>query len=202
MGDQHHPEVLELRQCPSVPWKNGGGTVRPLVAHPPDAGFDDFHWRISVAEVTADGPFSGFQGVDRCVVLLDGQGILLSAEEGGEWLLDRPLQVLKFPGELSLTASLIQGPIRNLSVLVRRELCRMAVEPIEGVTQRVFDQGGATLVLCLAGSALIESQAPDSIHLGPEQALLWRAQTPAWRLRCDQASTRLIVVQCGASATP
>ncbi len=201
MGDQQYPEVLELRQCPSVPWKNGRGTVRPLVAHPPNSGFDDFHWRISVAEVTADGPFSGFQGADRWVVLLDGEGIRLSTEEGGEWLLDRPLQALKFPGELSLTASLIQGPIRNLSVLVRRELYRLAVEPIEGATQRVFDQGGATLVLCLAGSALIESQALDSVHLGPEQALLWRANTPAWRLRCDQASTRLIVVQCGVSAT-
>lgn len=195
------PEFLELQKCPSVPWKNGGGTVQPLVVHPPDAGFDDFHWRISVAEVTADGPFSGFQGVDRCFVLLDGQGIRLSAGVGSDWLLDQPLQALHVKGELPLSASLIAGPIRNLSVLVRRELHHVAVEPIQGVTRRAFDNGGATLVLCLAGAALIDTQTFDGVHLGPEQALFWRAQTPAWRLRSEQASTRLIVVQCGASAT-
>ena len=201
MAVPQFPQRLELRECASVPWKNGGGTVRALVVHPADAGFDDFQWRISVAEVTSDGPFSSFSGVDRCIVLLDGQGMRLSTKAGADWLLERPLQALHVKGELPLSASLIGGPIRNLSVLVRRNFHRMAVQPIEGACQRVFDEGGGALVLCMAGTAMIEIPALDGIHLTPEQALFWRAQTPLWRLRCETADTRLIVVQCGASAT-
>ncbi|MFN9927385.1 MAG: HutD family protein, partial [Phenylobacterium sp.] len=49
----------------AVPWKNGGGITRELAVWPPGASFDDFVWRVSMAEVHQDGPFSSFPGVDR-----------------------------------------------------------------------------------------------------------------------------------------
>ena len=56
-----------------VPWKNGGGVTREVAAFPDGAGFDDFLWRISMAEVRADGPFSVFPGVDRVLAVLEGR---------------------------------------------------------------------------------------------------------------------------------
>ena len=61
----------------AAPWKNGGGSTTEIAISPPDAGFDDFDWRISVATIAADGPFSAFAGIDRVITLLAGAGVLL-----------------------------------------------------------------------------------------------------------------------------
>jgi len=54
------------------PWKNGGGTTRDIASSPPGASLDDFVWRLSLAQVDRDGPFSRFDNVDRTLVLLSG----------------------------------------------------------------------------------------------------------------------------------
>ena len=55
-------------------WKNGGGTTRELLAWPSPA---DWVFRLSVAEVQADGPFSSFAGVQRWFAVLSGAGVRL-----------------------------------------------------------------------------------------------------------------------------
>ncbi len=60
--------------CPAAgrverPWKNGGGMTADVAASPPGAGMDGFDWRVSIARVEADGPFSVFPGVDRTMAL-------------------------------------------------------------------------------------------------------------------------------------
>jgi len=60
--------------CPPKPWRNGGGVTRDLCAG--DAGVPgdpSFHWRLSLADIDRDGPFSCLPGVDRCLVLLEGR---------------------------------------------------------------------------------------------------------------------------------
>ncbi|MBM7325185.1 HutD family protein, partial [Agrobacterium sp. S2] len=48
-----------------MPWKNGGGVTTEIIVHPAKASMADFDWRISMANVAQDGPFSIFPGVDR-----------------------------------------------------------------------------------------------------------------------------------------
>ena len=72
---------FDLRTVPATPWKNGGGSTRELVCWPPGAGTDDFGWRVSVARIAAAGPFSAFAGVDRQIMLLDGDGVTLHGEQ-------------------------------------------------------------------------------------------------------------------------
>lgn len=60
-----------------MPWKNGGGMTRELVCQPPDADMDSFDWRVSIAHIASDGPFSSFSGVDRIITLLSGGGVHL-----------------------------------------------------------------------------------------------------------------------------
>ncbi len=58
-----------------MPWKNGGGETVEIAVFPEGAGFKDFGWRISLASVASDGPFSAFPGIDRTLTVIDGVGI-------------------------------------------------------------------------------------------------------------------------------
>jgi environmental stress-induced protein Ves len=60
-----------LDRVAPTPWRNGGGVTRELVVFPVH---ENWHWRISVAEVTQDGPFSRYEGVQRWFAVLSGGG--------------------------------------------------------------------------------------------------------------------------------
>src|SRR5260221_10136315 len=70
--------VLSLSDYRRIPWKNGGGYTTEIATHPPGSGFASFAWRISVADIEQDSPFSTFNGVDRTLVLLAGGGMRLT----------------------------------------------------------------------------------------------------------------------------
>lgn len=55
------------------PWSNGLGLTRVL------AKGDG--WRISVAEVSSDGPFSRFDGVFRQALIINGRGCKLTTDD-------------------------------------------------------------------------------------------------------------------------
>ncbi len=86
---QSQLELIRSADITPTPWKNGGGSTRTLAQWPADSGLENFAWRISVARIEHDGPFSGFAGVDRTLILLDGNGMLLNFK-------DRPVQARKF----------------------------------------------------------------------------------------------------------
>lgn len=67
--------IVPLAGIPSQPWRNGGGVTRELLAWPASG---DWQVRISVADVSADGPFSLFQGIERGFAVLEGEGVALS----------------------------------------------------------------------------------------------------------------------------
>ena len=58
-----------------MPWKNGGGETVEIAISPADAGLDGFDWRLSMATVATDGPFSVFPGIDRSLAVIRGAGI-------------------------------------------------------------------------------------------------------------------------------
>ena len=52
-----------------MPWKNGGGETVEVIVHPEGASLSDFGWRVSMATVASDGPFSVFPGIDRTLAV-------------------------------------------------------------------------------------------------------------------------------------
>jgi environmental stress-induced protein Ves len=58
--------LFERAQLRASPWKNGGGVTREIACHPPQAGMQNFDWRISIAHIGSDGDFSVFTGSSRC----------------------------------------------------------------------------------------------------------------------------------------
>lgn len=116
-------QVLSPADYRRMPWKNGGGHTTEIVAHPARSGMASFTWRVSVADVEADGPFSAFAGVDRTLVLLSGAGMSLHGE--GESLeLRTPYEPVRFSGDQSLNCHLVAGSVRDFNLMVRRGIAR------------------------------------------------------------------------------
>lgn len=108
-----------------TPWKNGGGTTSEIAIDPPQAGFDDFVWRTSVATIARDGAFSDFPGIDRTLVLLSGAGMDVAlTPQGGEstrHTLHVPYVPFPFSGDTALHAWLKDGPTADFNLMVRRD---------------------------------------------------------------------------------
>ena len=83
-----------LREHTEMPWANGGGTTFE-VARFPQSG--DLDWRVSLAEVKEDGPFSVLSEIDRTLILLEGVSVTLSSTDQVIEL--KELDPYSFPGE-------------------------------------------------------------------------------------------------------
>jgi uncharacterized protein len=106
-----------------MPWKNGGGHTIQIASYPEGAGVGAFDWRVSVADVAADGPFSQFPGVDRTIALLAGAGMRLDG--GGHAVeLRAPYEPYAFGGDDPIVCTLFGGAVRDFNLMVRRERAR------------------------------------------------------------------------------
>ena len=101
-------------------WKNGKGETTEMAvafASPDDS---DFAWRISRASVCEDGPFSCFEGVDRCLTVLPGKGASLGLSHAGESSVLTPLEPFCFPGDVPTEGTLSSGAVDDFNVMTRR----------------------------------------------------------------------------------
>lgn len=108
-------ERVALADTPPMPWKNGGGLTRELLAWP---AFGDWQVRVSVAEIESDGPFSSFPGADRWFAVLAGGGVALTVD-GHAHVRRAGDPPLAFPGEATVDCRLLQGPSRDLNLMLR-----------------------------------------------------------------------------------
>ncbi len=162
------PRRIGLSALPPQRWKNGAGVTREIAAWPPGAGIDDFEWRLSVAELERDAPFSAFPGVDRCIVVLDGAGMSLSDDRGVPVQALRPFEPWPFEGERVLLATLPHGPCRDFNVMTRRGHWRAALDVLRHSATAVA--ADASLLMACTGRWRVAGQ-----ELAPLQALLWEA---------------------------
>jgi environmental stress-induced protein Ves len=126
-----------LEDSVATPWANGGGLTREVTAHRQG---EQVLWRLSVAEIAADGPFSAFAGVARVHVIIKGAGLDLRGVDGV--LAARPFVPLAFDGALALEARLLDGPCRAFNVMY---------DPA-AITAEVIVQAGASAFRVAAGT--------------------------------------------------
>lgn len=110
-----------------TPWKNGRGFTTQLAID--DGGsIVDFGWRISMARVDEDGPFSSFLDYERSLVLLRGHGIELRHDDGTVDRLVAPLDIARFDGGRSTHGCLVDGGITDFNVITRVSRFRSHVD--------------------------------------------------------------------------
>lgn len=168
-----------------MPWRNGLGTTVELARQDLDDG-SGFAWRLSKADVTSDGEFSNFSGYDRCLLLLEGNGLTLDCA-GSVERLEQPLQAARFRGEDPTFATLHDGPVRDFNIMTLRRYCsaKVIAQAHSGAAQIKVD---ADLLLLYAVDGELQLAAADTGELAlPAQHLLIIRQPARQTLHCNAA---------------
>ncbi len=158
-----------------MPWKNGGGLTREIFRFPEAAV--DWQWRISIAEIAADGPFSAFPGCDRELLLLSGAGMRLQFAGRSETL-HKPYDSIRFSGEEPVESFLLDGPTSDFNAIWRRDAVAITLErrAMIGNLWCIPEPGVSWFVYFLSGRGRIKSdsdspaiEAGDAVWLEPER---------------------------------
>jgi environmental stress-induced protein Ves len=123
-------------------WKNGQGLTEEVAAFPAGSDTDSFDWRLSIAHVGADGPFSVFAGIDRTIALLDGEGLALDLPEGRTVTLMPGGAPFSFPGEWEISSRNPGGPTIDLNIMTRRGRCTHAMRRLALAPGEAFAASG------------------------------------------------------------
>ncbi|WP_202841267.1 HutD/Ves family protein [Luteimonas saliphila] len=163
--------VIPAHEYRRVRWINGAGWTREIHAEP---GGEGWAWRLSIAEVEADAPFSLLPGVDRELVLLEGDGLRLRFDDGETRELLPPHQRLRFAGDRALGGQPLDGRAVAFNLMWRRDAVATQLwhRPLAGPMVLFMDPGTTWVVYLLAGRAHLEGDDPlPSMAMG-DTALL------------------------------
>ncbi|MGF6976176.1 environmental stress-induced protein Ves [Paraburkholderia sp. JPY465] len=117
-------EVRSIAALPVERWRNGGGVTRTIAS---DASGES-QWRISLAEVERNGPYSRFEGIDRISLVLRGAGVTLRDERSTVQL--RPFEAAGYDGDAQWNATLVDGPVTVLNAMTSRGRYRARIRNI------------------------------------------------------------------------
>ena len=139
-------------------WKNGAGwTSEILKVHgSDDRDTNDWDWRLSIAEIEADGPFSAFPGVERGLVLLSGNGLRLNFDDDASVReLLPPHDRLRFAGGRIASCELIDGATRDFNMMWKRDRCSAQLwhRPLVGTMVMFVAPGEAWAAILVADGA-------------------------------------------------
>jgi environmental stress-induced protein Ves len=158
--------VLRADDHVRMDWANGGGTTYQVATSPEGADLDAFDWRVSLADVDSGGRFSTFAGIDRVLMVVEGPGMELVVD--GRFVPLGPLDPLRFDGDAITTATLPNGPTRDLNVMTRRGRCTATLDVVtvvDSVEVAPVEQGDV-LVVVVDGDV-----RADDVPLWPRDAL-------------------------------
>ena len=182
--------IISPQQWQTQRWQNGGGITHQLCRQDDAQGM---LWRLSVAEVASDGPFSRFEHIDRIIMLLDGAGFSLHGEGFAPQVLNTPLTPFAFAGETPIQCSLINGAVRDFNLMTRRGALQAQLQVLDinsrGCSLPVVDQ---TLLFVASGEVEVEFKQ-QSITLAAEQTLQLSADNDAADETRDSGKLQLSV---------
>ncbi|MFB2684881.1 HutD family protein [Shewanella mangrovisoli] len=129
-------QIIRYEECESSLWKNGGGSTKQLLIWPKGADLSNFDFRISIATISSDGPFSLFHGIDRQLCILEGEGVKLHIKGNDlgqtEEIILRPNDPpFCFSGETQIESKLLVNQILDFNVMTRRGKYRACIEQLE-----------------------------------------------------------------------
>jgi environmental stress-induced protein Ves len=150
----------------SMPWRNGGGTTTELVIAPEGASVsaERFLYRVSIADVASDGPFSRFDGYDRHIMLLGGAGITLDCGAHGRIDLRAPFEPHAFSGDWDVEGTLVAGAVRDFNLMVDRARATSTLDVQVLEAARSFACGpGSTCIVHVIEGALADAGEGDTL---------------------------------------
>jgi len=164
--------MLQLRPSDYrvMPWKDGGGSTTEIAIEPAGASLSDpFLWRVSSARVESSGPFSHFPGRARLLTLLEGSGLILDIDGQGRQRLKHPGQMIAFPGDAKVHATLIQGPCVDFGIISDPARAKVTLEWLNlGTEATAITVSPTTLLFAPWGPVRVD---PLGVELEPQECL-------------------------------
>ncbi|MBP6716661.1 MAG: HutD family protein [Acidobacteria bacterium] len=198
--------ILRASDYRRTRWKNGGGETMQVAISPADANLDDFDWRISMATVASDGPFSVFAGVDRTLCIVNGCGVDLHMRDAPAQRLTTTSAPFSFSGDVAVRSALVAGPVTDFNVMTRADRCRHTVRRVRlrADDECALDRD-VQFIFCESGALSIAAASPASsgnatARLTPtDTCVLTVPHTANRRIRADadvDASVLLVTISC------
>ncbi|MCC6912644.1 MAG: HutD family protein [Rhodospirillaceae bacterium] len=181
-------QLLRSSGYKRMPWKNGGGETIEIMVSPPAADFTSMDWRLSMATVASDGPFSSFPGIDRTLSVLSGT-LRLSIDGTNVDLMEMS-PPHAFSGDAATHGAVLRGPVTDLNVMTRRagfthEVRRLSVMGEKSVTP----PPGTLILFCHAGAVTL----PDGESLKALDTAVSRSAGAPMTFRADVLSTLYVI---------
>jgi uncharacterized protein len=142
-------QIIRFTDLQQTPWKNGKGITREIaIARVGDA----LIWRLSIADVGIDGPFSKFEGLSRILTVIEGQGMELISHD--ETLKADCAVPVSFDGALEIQSRLKAGPLRDLNLIYNPSFCTGHAEVITGASKHSIEAKPLriTALHCIVGA--------------------------------------------------
>jgi len=184
--------LLRASDYRRVRWKNDGGWTTEIARDPIDEALD-FRWRVSIADIESDGPFSLFPGVDRDLVLLSGAGMDLEFADRAPLRIAERFQHVHFRGESEIHCRLIAGPTRDFNVMVRRGAMRAEVlaRPLVG-SMVIFPEADAEWLIYVHAGQAVARHGDSQIPAASGETILARPDSGLGRVVLEGAGELML----------
>ena len=160
--------LVRLADITPLPWKNGGGHTRELLAWPDAVNWD---LRISVAEIRQSGPFSAFPGVDRWIAVLSGAGISLeTVGKEAQELNTAQLSLHAFSGDAHTQCTALGTVTQDFNVMWLRAKGRLQQQSLQQMP--MIDTTAAMAALFVVRPVTVTATSKETWQL-PALSLAW-----------------------------
>lgn len=160
-------QLIKYAELIQTAWKNGGGVTRDIAS----ASVAGNHiWRLSMADVTSDGPFSDFAGFVRILTVIKGRGMALESQD--DVLQADPWIPVRFDGATQVFARLKSDASTNLNLMFNPHYCQGDVVILKGPhheSLKLASPSQEASVHCLSGILNINSDT--TLYPGDTAAL-------------------------------
>lgn len=136
------------------PWKNGGGSTMEIMAATEGGRL---LWRVSIAEVTGNGPFSVFPGMERVLAVIDGAGMRLSVDGASPATVTPSGGTFRFRGDAGVTCALIDSPCRVFNLMFDRTRLDGTLRRITPGEAAGTPPGGISLAYAAGGALRLKA---------------------------------------------
>ncbi|CEP36789.1 MULTISPECIES: HutD/Ves family protein [unclassified Halomonas] len=148
------PERLRFTDLLPVAWQNGGGVTREVARQEGEG--ESPGWRVSVAELDREGPFSIIAGVRRHFTVIGEHPVTLVLPDQRAVLVARESFI--FEGEAAVNCLLPEGPSRALNLMYNPANWQASVRWLTSGESLRQAPNAEALILAFGGQAWLVSE--------------------------------------------
>jgi environmental stress-induced protein Ves len=185
-----------------MPWANGKGITTELYVFPKEARITDGSaiWRVSMASVTENGPFSVLPDYERLITVAQGPGFLLTGNGVFEYVVSGG--VFPFSGDKRINCEILEqgASCIDLNVFYKKGTKNphlgllQGPRPMHAVIET--QKREILIVICLEGRATVRAYGKrETILLPPNDSAYFISNDGPGRLAVStQAGSRVALV--------